>query len=80
MGASRWKLHERAVALALGGERQPNTGSTGADVLAGPFPLWGQDPQGPPPVAPEGPGPGQGERREIALSPWWRWSMRPAGG
>lgn len=35
MAEASWKRHEREVARLLGGERQPNTGRRGADVLAG---------------------------------------------
>jgi hypothetical protein len=33
MAEASWKRQERRVARALGGERQPNTGRRGADVL-----------------------------------------------
>ena len=34
---ARWKVYERQVARALGGERLPNTGRRGPDALAGPW-------------------------------------------
>jgi hypothetical protein len=37
MSEARWKVYERQVARALGGERQPNTGRRGPDALAGPW-------------------------------------------
>jgi hypothetical protein len=50
MSEARWKIWERQVARALGGERVPVTGKRGPDALAGPWaievkvrsrlPLW----------------------------------------
>jgi hypothetical protein len=37
MSEPRWKRHERLIARALGGERLPNTGRRGPDVVAGPW-------------------------------------------
>ena len=37
MSEARWKVYERQVARALGGERQPNTGRREPDALAGPW-------------------------------------------
>jgi hypothetical protein len=37
MAEARWKAHERAIARLLGGQRQPNTGKRGPDVVAGPW-------------------------------------------
>jgi len=37
MPEPRWKRHERLIARALGGQRQPNTGKRGPDVVAGPW-------------------------------------------
>ncbi|HXG41701.1 MAG TPA: hypothetical protein VNL95_04565, partial [Dehalococcoidia bacterium] len=34
MAEARWKRHERLVARLLSGERQPNTGRGGPDVLS----------------------------------------------
>jgi hypothetical protein len=34
MSEPRWKRHERLIARALGGARQPNTGKRGPDVVA----------------------------------------------
>jgi len=35
MAEASWKRHEREVARLLSGERQPNTGKRGPDVLSG---------------------------------------------
>ena len=38
MAEARWKQHERLVAGALGGQRQPNTGRRGPDIVSS---TWG---------------------------------------
>jgi hypothetical protein len=37
MSEAKWKRCEREVARLLGGQRQPNTGRRGPDVVAGPW-------------------------------------------
>lgn len=37
MSGKRWKVHERAVARALGSERNPSNGKRQADINAGPW-------------------------------------------